>query len=68
MSLIKIFIFANKYYGLIPKILLIKVLKQTAIYCFGFTNVNCELRQAAALDGANKIQTFRYIMVPMSWT
>ena len=33
----------------------------------GFTNVSCELKQAAALDGASKIETFRFIMVPMSW-
>ncbi len=33
----------------------------------GFSGVNCELRRAAALDGANRWQTFRYIMVPMSW-
>jgi molybdate transport system permease protein len=33
----------------------------------GFTGVDCELRKAAALDGANRWQTFRYIMLPMSW-
>ncbi len=33
----------------------------------GFSGVNCELRRAAALDGANRWQTFRYIMIPMSW-
>lgn len=33
----------------------------------GFAGVNCDLKQAAALDGANKIETFRYIVVPMSW-
>ena len=33
----------------------------------GFANVDCELRKAAALDGATRWQTFRYIMVPMSW-
>ncbi len=33
----------------------------------GFSAVNCELRRAAALDGASRWQTFRYIMVPMSW-
>jgi len=33
----------------------------------GFTNVSCELKHAAALDGASKLQTFRYIMIPMSW-
>jgi molybdate transport system permease protein len=34
----------------------------------GFSGVNCELKRAAALDGANKWQVFRYIMLPMSWT
>jgi molybdate transport system permease protein len=34
----------------------------------GFAGVNCELKKAAALDGANKWQVFRYIMLPMSWT
>ncbi len=34
----------------------------------GFSGVNCELRRAAALDGATRWQTFRYIMVPMAWT
>jgi molybdate transport system permease protein len=34
----------------------------------GFASVNCELKKAAALDGANKWQVFRYIMLPMSWT
>jgi molybdate transport system permease protein len=34
----------------------------------GFSAVNCELKRAAALDGANKWQVFRYIMLPMSWT
>jgi molybdate transport system permease protein len=33
----------------------------------GFTGVDCELRRAAALDGANRWQTFRYIIIPMSW-
>lgn len=33
----------------------------------GFSGVDCELRKAAALDGANRWQTFRYIIVPMSW-
>ena len=34
----------------------------------GFAAVDCELKKAAALDGANRWQTFRHIMVPMSWT
>lgn len=34
----------------------------------GFSNVDCELKKAAALDGASRVQTFRYIMLPMSWT
>ena len=33
----------------------------------GFANVPCELKKAAALDGANRWQTFRHIMLPMSW-
>jgi molybdate transport system permease protein len=34
----------------------------------GFAGINCELKRAAALDGANKWQVFRYIMLPMAWT
>ncbi len=33
----------------------------------GFGGVDCELRKAAALDGATRWQTFRHIMLPMSW-
>ena len=33
----------------------------------GFSAVECDLKKAAALDGANRWQTFRDIMVPMSW-
>jgi molybdate transport system permease protein len=33
----------------------------------GFNAVDCELKKAAALDGANRWQTFRYVMVPISW-
>jgi len=33
----------------------------------GFIEVDCELRKAAAMDGANRWHTFRYVMVPMSW-
>ncbi len=33
----------------------------------GFSNVSCEIKRAAALDGASRWQVFRYIMVPMSW-
>jgi molybdate transport system permease protein len=32
----------------------------------GFSSVDCELRKSAALDGANRWQTFRYIMLPMT--
>ena len=32
----------------------------------GFEAVDCELRKAAALDGANRWQTFRYVMFPMA--
>jgi molybdate transport system permease protein len=34
----------------------------------GFSGVNDDLHQAAALDGANGWQTFRYITVPLAWT
>ncbi len=34
----------------------------------GFASVNCELKKAAALDGASRWQVFRYIMLPISWT
>lgn len=34
----------------------------------GFTNVDCELRKAASLDGANRWDTFRHIIVPISRT
>jgi molybdate transport system permease protein len=34
----------------------------------GFDAVDCELRKAAALDGANRWQTFRYVMFPMART
>jgi molybdate transport system permease protein len=34
----------------------------------GFASVNCDLKKAAALDGANRWQVFRHIMVPISWT
>ncbi len=33
----------------------------------GFANVGCEIKRAAALDGASRWQVFRFIMVPMSW-
>jgi len=32
----------------------------------GFAEVDCELRKSAALDGANRWQTFRFIMVPIA--
>ena len=31
----------------------------------GFSGIDCELKRAAALDGANRWQTFRYVMVPI---
>ncbi len=34
----------------------------------GFAAIDCELRKSAALDGANRWETFRYMMLPMSWT
>jgi len=33
----------------------------------GFAAVNEELKKAAALDGANQWQVFRYVMLPLSW-
>jgi molybdate transport system permease protein len=33
----------------------------------GFASLDPELRQAAALDGANRRQIFRYIILPLSW-
>jgi molybdate transport system permease protein len=33
----------------------------------GFSAVDCELRRSAALDGANRWQIFRMIMIPMTW-
>jgi molybdate transport system permease protein len=34
----------------------------------GFAGINAELEQAAALDGANGRQIFRYVTVPLSWS
>ena len=34
----------------------------------GFNEIDCEYKKAAALDGANRWQIFRYIMLPMSRT
>ncbi len=33
----------------------------------GFASIDPELRQSAALDGANRWQVFRYITLPLSW-
>jgi len=33
----------------------------------GFAGVDCELRKAAALDGASRWQVFHLVMVPMAW-
>jgi molybdate transport system permease protein len=33
----------------------------------GFSAIDAELKQAAALDGANRWQTFRYVTLPLSW-
>lgn len=33
----------------------------------GFHVIDCELKKAAALDGANRWQCFRYIILPLSW-
>jgi molybdate transport system permease protein len=32
----------------------------------GFRSVDCELRRSAALDGASRWQTFRFVMIPMA--
>jgi molybdate transport system permease protein len=32
----------------------------------GFSSVDCEIKQAAALDGASHMQVFRYMMVPLA--
>ena len=33
----------------------------------GFAGIDSELKQAAALDGANRWQIFRYVTLPLSW-
>lgn len=33
----------------------------------GFSSLNPELQQAAASDGANRVQIFRYITLPLTW-
>jgi molybdate transport system permease protein len=34
----------------------------------GFSNINHELEQAAALDGASSPQIFRFLTIPLSWS
>ena len=34
----------------------------------GFTHIEIELEQAAALDGASSWEVFRYVTIPLSWT
>lgn len=34
----------------------------------GFTHIDIELEQAAALDGASSWEVFRYVTIPLSWT
>lgn len=34
----------------------------------GFSNIDEELEQAASLDGANNWQSFRYLILPLSWS
>jgi molybdate transport system permease protein len=34
----------------------------------GFANIDIELEQAAALDGASGWQVFRYVTIPLSWS
>ena len=33
----------------------------------GFSGIDLELKQAAALDGASRWQVFRYVTLPLSW-
>ena len=33
----------------------------------GLAGIDCELKQAAALDGATRWQSFRYISLPLAW-
>lgn len=33
----------------------------------GFAGIDPELKQAAALDGANRWQTFRFVILPLAW-
>ena len=33
----------------------------------GFASIDLELKQAAALDGANRWQVFRFVSLPLSW-
>jgi molybdate transport system permease protein len=39
-------------------------IKATAI---GFASIDPELKQAAALDGANRGEIFRYVVLPLAW-
>jgi molybdate transport system permease protein len=34
----------------------------------GFSSIDCELKKAAALDGASHWQVFRFVSVPMCWS
>ena len=34
----------------------------------GFSSIDPELKQAAALDGASRWEIFRYVVLPLSWT
>ncbi len=34
----------------------------------GFSSIGIEMKEAAALDGATRWQTFRFILLPMAWT
>ena len=33
----------------------------------GFSSINPELRQAAAADGASRLQSLRYVTIPLTW-
>ncbi|RPH61893.1 MAG: molybdate ABC transporter permease subunit [Chloroflexi bacterium] len=59
----------------IPFTLVAVILAQTFIAspfyvkaaAIGFAAIDPELKQAAALDGASRWQTFRYVVLPLSW-
>jgi molybdate transport system permease protein len=68
--------FLEKFGLNIPFTMIAVVMAQTFIAsplfvkaaAIGFGSINPELRKAAALDGANRWQIFRYINIPLSWS